>query len=352
MRNQLLNSREILDGATVLESAPTHLGVSLTSRCNLRCIMCGSKDIGWNLPGEAVAEIERLLPLLNYVQWLGGEVFLSDHFDRLFETACRNKHLKQSINTNGLLIDEHWAPRLVDNNVSIDLSIDGLRRRTYEKIRIGGKFKTLVKNLKMIKKLRGKAASTTTVSMNFVVMEENLSDVPDIIDFASDNGIDKVMVSLLKTSTGEQGLPPAVLERLAQLFPVLDRKSRAAGIEFNNDLPVTRLPDAPRGQPGPEREPGVLPCLLPWKRLFIKPGGKVYPHCLCERPLGDIRTSTLLELWNSLPMQNYRTMLNNNDLKALDCPCANTCPPRHKLFNEVFQDDRRKNDGIREITHQ
>jgi radical SAM protein with 4Fe4S-binding SPASM domain len=61
-----------------------------------------------------------------------------------------------------------------------------------------------------------------------------------------------------------------------------------------------------------ERRAGPLPsdvfCLLPWTTLNVQADGKVFPCCAArnERPVGNARESSLLEIWRSAGLRRLR----------------------------------------------
>ena len=147
LRNKLLNDLEICRGKTLLESKPIALGVTLTSRCNLKCVMCTAVKDSWELPWAAQQEVLSMLPYLEHIYWKGGEVQLYPDFEVLFDAAARHPRICQEISTNGLLLDSAWIRRLVCNKVELSLSIDGFTQGVYENIRKGGSFQTLMRNI-------------------------------------------------------------------------------------------------------------------------------------------------------------------------------------------------------------
>ena len=57
--------------------------------------------------------------------------------------------MQTSISTNGLMLEKHIDTLIeyVDVCSSIRFSIDGVKKETYEKIRFGGKWEDLIRNL-------------------------------------------------------------------------------------------------------------------------------------------------------------------------------------------------------------
>lgn len=73
--NRVLNELEISKGRSILESKPRGLGIALTNRCNIRCIMCSVWKNPWDIPEKTVKEIAAFFPYLQRIFWQGGEVF-------------------------------------------------------------------------------------------------------------------------------------------------------------------------------------------------------------------------------------------------------------------------------------
>ncbi len=64
-------------------------------------------------------------------------------------------------------------------------------------------------------------------------------------------------------------------------------------------------------------------CDMPWRNLTIDAirGGMVYPECLCDRPVGNILTDTVEQLWNGEQTQEYRRALLDNDRSVCSSEC-------------------------------
>src|SRR3569832_2081737 len=148
LANKILNKIEFLGGKTELKSKPLKLEIALLDQCNLRCTMCLQTAFGEHeISDERHREILDLAPYLEVVNWIGGEVFLSPHFEPLFDAAARVPRIRQHIITNGLKIDARWAEKLARSNVSLLVSIDAFTAPLYEKIRKGARFDALLSAL-------------------------------------------------------------------------------------------------------------------------------------------------------------------------------------------------------------
>jgi hypothetical protein len=59
-------------------------------------------------------------------------------------------------------------------------------------------------------------------------------------------------------------------------------------------------------------------CILPWIHLHGFPDGRAYPCCFADMwsPVGDLRKSTMQEVWNDTPMKTLRkNMLEDKPCK-------------------------------------
>lgn len=247
-RNKILNEIEISQRKTVLESKPIGLWVNLTTRCNLRCIMCEVWKTPWDIPESAVEEIAGYFPYLEELYWQGGEVFLSKYFEELFDKATSYPHLKQNINTNGILVDERWAKKLARKNISLAYAIDGIVPKTYEHIRRGAKFEDLIKSIETIKKYKriynedvGYADKMITI-MSFIVMRSNYREIEKTIDFAKTHGFDLLQLNPIEGVVDLENIflhkDQEALEYINKAVPEILSQAKDYGIVLDVRVPL------------------------------------------------------------------------------------------------------------------
>ena len=321
-KNRELNAEEIRLGKTILESLPRRLIVTLSTRCNSRCIMCEVKKNVWDLPQKTISEIKELFPVLESVAWQGGEVFYMPFFEELFDSASVFPGLKQTIVTNGLLLSEKWIEKLVQAPVELAVSVDGTTKEVYEKIRSGSDFNRLKKNLAQLKKLR-KKPSPMSLRLHTVVMRSNLDQMTEFVLLAEEFGFDALHFMPLygNEEPGEDlfrhGEELSEIESIRIKLKEVSQKAKEAGIEFLNSLPVSfdekkdssEKKDVRSVPENSKKGEAVLLCTLPWQQMNLDPGGEVRPGCLCTSTVGRVPEMTLLEIWNSFEMQKYRKAL-------------------------------------------
>ena len=199
---------------------------------------------------------------------------------------------KIGLHTNGMLLDQNLAPDLIDRGVNwLSISMDGATKSTFESIRRGSRFETIVENVRNTvnygKKNRPGEVQFTIL---FTMRESNIRELPDLVRLAGDLGIDNVVVGgLILYDTGEFRVVPAdVLE------PVY-REARHVGSELGVSLSLQSS--------RPFRQPH---CHF-LQEMFVHVSGAVTTCCFRkagkpEEPkhiLGNVTHTPLLEIWNS-----------------------------------------------------
>ncbi len=336
-KNYALNKKEIKSKKTILSSQPIGLGIALTSRCGLKCIMCRAWEKVWDIPDKIADEIYSFLPYLSRLYWQGGEVFLSKHFRPLFKEAMNHPYLHQELVTSGLFIDQAWADLLTSTPINIIYSIDGFTPEVYEKIRLGARFEDMLKSASLINTWKEKntdasARPLATTSINFTVMASNYKNIPMAVDFALSYGFDDLTLTPVDYIRDEENIflhqNMDALKFIDEALIILREKAPAKGLSFHCLIPALKADlqgsYSEKGKIRPQkRSKDKLPlCLWPWQHMFVDIGGEVKPHCVCPQSLGNISDKSLEELWNSDTMVEYRRRVANGDMAGF---CSQNC---------------------------
>ena len=167
--------------------------IKLTSRCNLRCVMCKY----WRTEREDTLTSERWRDVFGElaemgcrkVHFSGGEVFLRRDFLDLAEAAIE-RGLKVNVTTNGTLIDRAAARRLAAIGVNrVSISLDGPTARVHDAIR--GQAQAFRRSVRTIRRLR--AHGLQRVRINFVVMRGNYRRLPAMVRLAGELGAEELL---------------------------------------------------------------------------------------------------------------------------------------------------------------
>ena len=167
--------------------------IKLTSRCNLRCVMCKY----WQTEREDTLASERWRQVFTElaelgcrkIHFSGGEVFLRRDFLDLAEAAIA-RGLKVNVTTNGTLIDRAAAKRLAASGVNrVSISLDGPTAHVHDAIR--GQAQAFRRSVRTIRRLR--AHGLARVRINFVVMRSNYRRLPAMVRLAGELGAEELL---------------------------------------------------------------------------------------------------------------------------------------------------------------
>lgn len=329
--NRALNEKEIGLKSQVLASRPRLLMIVLTSKCNLRCIMCKryseSETRQDTLPFEIIKQIYGLFPYLEGINWQGGEVFLVDYFKDLFIKASERPNILQSIITNGLFIDEEWAEIIARSRVNLGYSIDAVTRHTYESIRRGARFDDLLESVDTMCRAVSRRKGNANLFINTVVMRSNYRELHLFPQFCNKFGFKHLRFDFCSPDVSKEDIvlknDNGALEFLRDAIGEVEQLCSHLKIGFDCTFKdYIQGKDAVSMPVNKPRED--LKCKLPWKKLFIDASdhGSVRPGCLCSRSLGSIMDTPLEELWNNETMRLYRVRQAKGDIEGF---CSDVC---------------------------
>lgn len=340
--NKGLNRLEIHEKKILLESKPTALMVILTTRCNLRCIMCSRVRTGqMTLPFELVKKAYALFPYSGLIDWQGGEVFLVDYFKELFLKAASYPNILQHITTNGLLIDEEWSRIFSESSVSLLYSIDSVSKDIYESIRIGAKFEDLLKSIDLVNRFRRKSNNRNNLEMTTVIMKRNYKTLHLFPKFCkkydfSSLTFDLLIPQVIPEEDIVSGPDLDAILYLNKTIPQIENECKANNIHFkctyasfinkvSNNFIDNGLNRNVHFKYGLKLDNFVTDCTYPWKRIYIENDGRVYPACQCEESIGDLKNNSWEEIWNGPVMQSYRNLISIGQAGGICSPKCHFC---------------------------
>lgn len=176
---------------------------AVTSRCNLSCGMCyvDSKLCYGYKPGKSsnMAELstEQCFECIDKFKEAGlkglviggGEPFVRQD---MFEIAqyAKDQGFILSTATNGTLINEKNADRFIDLFDRVELPLDGFEK-THDSIR-GRTYQKILNTINLLK-------NDVYVSICTIALDKNMAEIPKLLDFVHDLGINEYRVMRLTT---------------------------------------------------------------------------------------------------------------------------------------------------------
>lgn len=183
------------------DTYPVMMEFLLDNTCNLRCIMCYgelSSSIRRNrdklpplknLYGDVFLEqLQEFIPYLKETRFCSsGEAFLIKLHYKLWESLIeKNPSCLIVVQTNGTVMNTRIKDLLERGNFKIGVSLDSLRKETYEAIRLNASFDRVMENIQYYADYSKRHNKSFTIST--CVMRQNWNELPDFINFCNKIG--------------------------------------------------------------------------------------------------------------------------------------------------------------------
>jgi radical SAM protein with 4Fe4S-binding SPASM domain len=229
--------------------------------------------------------------------------------------------LAVELNTNAIELDAARARALIDAGLGrLNVSLDGVRRGTYARLRGIDALDRVVGNLGDFLRLRGPAPAAPRVSLWMVATRRNLPELPELVDLAARVGADEVYLQRLVVTRGRPGLAGQSLhgdlpQDLRAILAEAETRAARSGVALaasGGHTPARMLAD----ENGPEPWRG---CRRPSESAVVMAGGEVVPCCIATfvAPLSQIRLGNLkdglLAVWTGAAYEAFRQQLREGE---------------------------------------
>lgn len=167
----------------------TQLNVELTNACTLRCVMCpypmmtrniGKMDFGLfqKIIDDAASLSVPSLPLHVF-----GDPLLHPELERFIRYAKSKDIPDVHISTNAVFLTEDRARAILESGLdTIYLCLDGLKKETYERLRINARFEQVVANIRgFIALKKAVKGSKPRVKLQIIRMKDTEAEIEDFI---------------------------------------------------------------------------------------------------------------------------------------------------------------------------
>lgn len=286
---------DYLSGNTICKAGPLEIGIEVTNRCNLDCIMCPRKKMTRPLGDMSFDLFTKIIDSgrdhLEFV-WLQdyGESFLNS---AIFEMInyCRKNGIRTGISTNATLLDKNLSERILTSGLDyLIFGFDGVTKETYENVRKGANYEKVVNNIRQFLEKKTKMETKIFTVLQCICMKETEEEIKKFKKLWKIPGVDAIRIRQVTF-----GIEPAKEK---------DKK-------FVN--------------------PKKGPCYWLWSNPHIKWNGTMVPCCQDVNaiyPLGNINKDSLFELWNSERMVELRKTHLLGEYRSLNlCKDCNMYQP-------------------------
>jgi GTP 3',8-cyclase len=219
------------------------LRVSITDRCNYKCVYCRTGELGAQYPELEIDEYLRLSSLfvslgITKVRLTGGEPLLRHGLLDLVRALAHlrtldGQPLDLALTTNGHLLDSLAQPLKDAGLARITVSMDAVDAPTFERItRVPGSFASVLSGIRAARR-----AGLTPLKINCVLLRGfNDDQIESFARFARD---EEVVVRFIEFMPLEEGRvwKPEIVVPLREIVERIDRSTLLARV-----LPLVELP--------------------------------------------------------------------------------------------------------------
>jgi MoaA/NifB/PqqE/SkfB family radical SAM enzyme len=334
---------------------PQAVSFTITNACNLRCQMCGQ----WSEEGYMRSSLARRKAELHLSDWKrlvdelaahdihsvllrGGEVFLFPEIIPLLE-YIRRKDIFVSIDTNGTQIDRYAADLVRIGNMHLTVSVDG-PEEIHDAVRgVKGTFRRVREGLARLAEKEKKTGTTLSKSATFTISRYSymgLGRLPEVVRSLGISSICIVAYYYFPRAVGKKYEAELQSNFGCGAYSWRGFHNEESGVDievFLNELRTYRaalagITDYPYF-PMTEEEyrtwfadavtpVGSTACANVEKLIDIQPSGEAN-FCVDfpDYSLGNVRESTIAELWNSPRAEKFREYRRKQPL-AVCCRCG------------------------------
>ncbi len=259
---------------------PKFMALESSRLCNLRCTMCVThsdfidhshlEKYPKHFDLEKYKSIlDQMVPYKDYMSiapQFQGEPFMAPHINEMISYA-RSKGFCVGFTSNATLWNDEVVDFLIDQEVNnLCVSLDGATKDTYEKVRLGAKFETVIGNLnRLVERKLERGSLTPYLSINMTLLPENRHQQKQLLD-----------------------------EWLGKAYMV----------SVNNTCINHVVPEK-------FHQPERYPCPYLWEGVHILTNGDVIACCRdsdYEEVMGNAYETPMLEIWNAPKYRSFRML--------------------------------------------
>jgi MoaA/NifB/PqqE/SkfB family radical SAM enzyme len=313
----------------LVKDLPTQLYIEVTNRCNSRCASCPLTydhflpyEAKHHLTWEDFRRIVDQFPRLDRVVLHGiGEPLLNKDLPR-FITYLKKRGATVLFNTNAILLDQKRGDALAATDLDeLRVSLDAITPELYAQLRGVDRLPQVIRNLKAFIKRHG-GLNHPRISLWWVAMQANLSQLPDFVRLAAEIGVPEVYLQRLvffgegikigdnTTMEAEQSLYAALEQQQTENIRQAERLAAEMNLLFRASGATT--PSESVSERGTNPWQG---CMRPWILMYITVNGTALPCCIApfathdysQIMLGNVLDRPVAEVWNSTSYRELRT---------------------------------------------
>jgi len=171
---------------------PRQLEVEVTTACNLKCVIC--EHTYWTEKPRHMTfdQFRTVVDQFPGLRWIGltgiGSGFLNPEYMKMLRFLKEEKSCFVEFFDPFLSIGEELASQIVEIGVNkIWVSLESATRETYNKIRVGSDFDTVIDNIRTLMRIKRQMKSPIPeLWFHFIINRHNEGEMEQFVDLVAD----------------------------------------------------------------------------------------------------------------------------------------------------------------------
>ena len=191
--NVLTAYEEYRDGVTEVKAKPSMISLISTADCNIDCPACSQNTVRLTRVQhrpETVPDVLAHMPYLHQFIWHGGEPYLIKRFREFIDTfqTVDNPNLTFGFTSNGTMLTGREVEKLKKfPRINASISVDSFVKETFEQIRAGSQFESVMTNL--FRALTLYDAPQRVMSVGMIICKSNFLELATNLRYAIQHDI-------------------------------------------------------------------------------------------------------------------------------------------------------------------
>jgi len=357
------DKRELLDRIRTGRAGrgPLHVEIHPSDRCNIDCFFCstatlrGTDEVQLRTFEDFARELRaagtRSVRLAG-----GGEPLFHRQIGKLLDILAAENLPVENITTNGVLLMEKLFDPIIRSCDEITLSLNTADAESYQEMMktTARNFERVVENAKrLIVERDRRGGKRPKIVVQYLVWKRNFRMIERMYDLAREINADEITFNGLSHLPRAQWMSEAETDEMMSLYQKVVRRDgyrtinvissfeqdlrprvEAMNAELHRDRLSQSLVTRARRFVSPsdfsireklrhhmrirraravERAVDGFadPCLIGWYSMVVRTSGEVGPCCILQgKPIGNVYTQSLSEVWNGEPYEAFRRDLH------------------------------------------
>lgn len=313
-------------------SNPIYMTLGITSNCNYRCKHCGNNS---NNKKETDLKKEKIYDLIDQMvdmnllklNFTGGEPLTDENLIDYIRYA-KGKIPRITLTTNGSLITKEKALELKNAGLNMaKISLDGLEDFHDNFRNVKGAYE------KAIKAIKNFSENNIEVRVQSTLTKNNKDDLIKLMEVLSDLHIShQTIVPVCPIGRADKNMmldKDEYKEFIKQMYEQVINLNKQGTTTHFQIRPIFGAKELFNDETQTSFETLSIKysCEALKNTMEIKPNGEVIPCSFLDIPIGNAKTQSLKEIWQTLKANEMREIFKNNNKneQCLKCTKNNIC---------------------------